>query len=64
MSLVFPESSQPRNYQKQCELNKSFHRYSTNYSVSYKGPNIAQHQIGYNAIDKSQYYTYFYVYRK
>ena len=52
MRFTLPKSLEAKSYEKQRELNKAFHRYTTNYSVSFNGPNNAEHQIGTSAIDK------------
>ena len=50
----FLGSPQPRaeHYTDQQNLNDTFHLFCENYSLAYRGPNIAEFQIGTPAIDK------------
>lgn len=52
MKQMHYESPALDPYEKQVELNREFHRYCVNYSIVYKGPNIAQYQIGSTAINE------------
>ena len=45
MTLQIPERQYIKQYEAQQQLNDEFHQFSSNYHISYMGPNTAKHQI-------------------